>query len=79
MVTRTGYSAFSVFSTIANCCEKTFVLETSQSQNAIAHFGLLRRTLRVLIPNQNIKKQPLQMKELFFMVTRTGFEPVLPP
>ena len=63
-----GYSAPLDFSTTPSGCEKSALLETSQSRNAIARFGLLRLNhLRRFSSHHNFcqtKKTPLKVSFL---------------
>ena len=51
---------------------KTFVLQTSQLQNAIAHFGLLRRTARVLTLHEN--KKTTRLGGFFVLANNYNFD-----
>ena len=70
MVGDGGYSAPLDFSTTPSGCEKSALLETSQSQNAIARFGLLRLNHLRRFSSKTThfcqtKKTPLKVSFLF--------------
>ena len=61
-------------------CSKRFaVLETSQTQNAIAHFVLLRRTppsvVLILLAFSYQNKKPIRLDWFIVLVGAGGFEP----
>ena len=67
------YSAPLDFPTVPNGCGKSALLETSQVQNAIAHFELLRRTTFDLPPPQKIK-EPHQRYDSLILAETARFE-----
>ena len=51
--------------TAPSSCGKIFVLPTSQFQNAIAHFGLLRRTLLAQIWRDTLRRRFFEHSECY--------------
>ena len=68
-----GYSAPLDFPTVPNGCGKSALLETSQFQNAIAHFELLRRTTSHTHTTTK-NNEPHQRYDSLFLAETARFE-----